>query len=68
MTFKERKEFETITAELDELNKEKASLEALFNSGAVIEDMAEKAKRYNELKGIIDEKEFRWLELSEKDA
>ena len=68
MTFKERREFETITAELDELNKEKASLEELFNSGAVIDDMAEKAKRYNELKGIIDEKEFRWLELSEKDA
>ncbi|MGN1265968.1 MAG: ABC transporter C-terminal domain-containing protein, partial [Muribaculaceae bacterium] len=68
MTFKERREFEGITAELDELNKEKASLEELFNSGAVIDDMAEKAKRYNELKGIIDEKEFRWLELSEKDA
>ena len=68
MTFKERREFETITAELDELNKEKASLEELFNSGAVIDDMAEKSKRYNELKGIIDEKEFRWLELSEKDA
>ena len=67
MTFKERKEFESLTAELDDLNKEKSALEELFNSGAIIDDMAVKAKRYNELKEIIDEKEFRWLELSEKE-
>ena len=67
MTFKERKEFESLTAELEELNSEKANLEELFNSGSVIEDMATKAKRYNDLKEIIDEKEFRWLELSEKE-
>ena len=67
MTFKERKEFESLTAELEELNREKANLEELFNSGAVIDDMATKAKRYNDLKEIIDEKEFRWLELSEKE-
>lgn len=67
MTFKERKEFESLTAELDDLNKEKSALEELFNSGAIIDDMAVKAKRYNEIKEIIDEKEFRWLELSEKE-
>ena len=67
MTFKERKEFESLTAELEELNSEKTNLEELFNSGAVIDDMATKAKRYNDLKEIIDEKEFRWLELSEKE-
>ena len=67
MTFKERKEFESLTAELDDLNKEKSALEELFNSGAIIDDMAVKAKRYNVLKEIIDEKEFRWLELSEKE-
>ena len=31
-----------------------------------ISDIAEKSRRYTELKEIIDEKEFRWLELSEK--
>ena len=67
MTFKERKEFESLSAELDDLNKEKSALEELFNSGAIIDDMAVKAKRYNEIKEIIDEKEFRWLELSEKE-
>jgi ATP-binding cassette subfamily F protein uup len=66
MTFAERREFESITAELDALNKEKSALESLFNSGTQIPDIAEKSARYDELKSIIDEKEFRWLELSEK--
>ncbi len=67
LTYKEKKEFEELTVLIDALNKEKSELEALFNSGDVITDMAEKAKRYSELKDILDEKEFRWLELSEKD-
>lgn len=67
MTFKERKEFDMLTKELDLLNNEKHELEMLFNSGAVIKDMDSKSKRYNELTDIIDEKELRWLELSEKE-
>lgn len=66
LTFKERKEFETLTAEIDVLTAEKTELESLFNSGAEITDVAAKAARYSELKGILDEKEMRWLELSEK--
>ena len=65
MSFKERKEFEALTAELDELNAEKTSLEAMFNSGDTIDDVAQKAARYEEVKNLIDEKELRWLELSE---
>ncbi len=67
MTFKERKEFDMLTKELDLLNAEKHELEMLFNSGAVINDMNSKSKRYNELTDIINEKELRWLELSEKE-
>lgn len=67
LTFKERKEFEALTAELDALNAEKAELEALFNSGADIPDIAEKSVRYSALNEILDEKELRWLELSEKE-
>lgn len=66
MTFKERKEFEALTEELDQLNQEKADLEQLFKSGETIADINEKSSRYNELSEIIDEKEMRWLELSEK--
>lgn len=67
LTFKERKELEALSAEIDELTKEKSELESVFNSGVAIIDIAEKAKRYSELKEILDEKEMRWLELSEKE-
>lgn len=66
MTFKERKEFESLTEEIDSLNVEKAELEAIFNSGVVVTDIAEKSARYEEVKSLLDEKEMRWLELSEK--
>ena len=66
MTFKERKEFETLTEEIDALNAEKSELEAIFNSGEVVNDIAEKSARYEEVKALLDEKELRWLELSEK--
>lgn len=66
MTFKERKEFEALTAEIETLTAERDTLEALFNSGETIEDVATKAARYEELRTILDEKELRWLELSEK--
>lgn len=67
MTFKERKEFEALTEEIDALNAEKSELEAIFNSGEVVNDIAEKSTRYEEVKALLDEKELRWLELSEKD-
>lgn len=66
LTFKERKEFEQLEAELEALNAEKDALDALFNSGETITDIAEKSQRYTELAALIDEKEMRWLELSEK--
>ena len=67
LTYKEKKELEQLTADLELLNAEKDSLDALFNSGSEIPDIIEKSARYNELKDLIDEKEFRWLELSEKE-
>lgn len=68
LTFKEKKEFESLTVELEQLNAEKNELEALFNSGEAVDDIAARSIRYDELKNIIDEKEMRWLELSEKDS
>lgn len=66
MTFKERKEFEVLEQEIEQLNAEKAELDRLFNSGETINDVAEKSARYTEIVNILDEKEMRWLELSEK--
>lgn len=67
LTYSERKEFEALTVELEKLNAEKIELEQLFNSGEVISDMDAKSRRYSDLTAIIDEKEMRWLELSEKE-
>lgn len=67
LTYSERKEFEALTVELEKLNAEKIELEQLFNSGEVISDMDTKSRRYSDLTAIIDEKEMRWLELSEKE-
>lgn len=66
MTFKERKEFESLEVEIQKLTEEKEKLTALFNSGEVIEDVSSLSLRYEELRNLLDEKELRWLELSEK--
>ena len=69
MTFKERREFEALGNEIAALEEEKEALEAFFNSGesAAPEEFEAKSRPYNEVKGLIDEKELRWLELSEKE-
>lgn len=68
MTFKERREFETLGGEIEALSEEKTALEDFF-SAAVSPDpqeFADKSRRYEEVKNLLDEKELRWLELSEK--
>lgn len=65
MSFKEKKEFESLTQEIDALTIEKQSLDGIFNSGQTIDNVAELSARYDELTRLLDEKETRWLELSE---
>ncbi|MDE5750058.1 MAG: ABC-F family ATP-binding cassette domain-containing protein, partial [Duncaniella sp.] len=65
LSWKERKEFEALEGEIEALNAERTALEALFNSGESIPDIGDKARRYEEVKTLVDEKEMRWLELSE---
>ena len=67
LTFKERRELEQLTVEIDELTTEKKALDTLFASGEVITDMDKKSARYSELQDLLEEKEMRWLELSEKE-
>ncbi len=66
LTYKERLELEALNSEIDNLSSEKASLEDAFANGAV-DDFEAASRRYNEVKDLIDEKEMRWLELSEKE-
>ena len=67
LTFKEKQEFEKLTKEIEELEAEKTKLEAIFN-GDIDEqiDFNQASTRFSEIKELLDEKEFRWLELSEK--
>lgn len=68
MTFKERRKFEALGGEIEALSEEKTALEDFF-SAAVSPDpqeFADKSRRYEEVKNLLDEKELRWLELSEK--
>lgn len=69
LTFKEKRELESLEKELAELNAEKESLEMFFASADAVaqEEYAGKSRRYSEIGPIIDEKELRWLELSEKE-
>jgi len=67
MTWAERREFESLTAEIESLTAEKASIEARFNSGEVLDDAAALSARYGEVTAQLDGKEMRWLELSEKE-
>lgn len=65
MSFRERKEFEELTARLEALNQEKAELEEYFNAGGG-DDIVERSARFEQLKDELDTAEMRWLELSEK--
>lgn len=65
LTYGERREFEALTAEIDSLTAEKTSLEAAFASGGGDGDIAAMSRRYDEIKSLLDDKEMRWLELSE---
>ncbi len=67
LSFKEKFEFENLEKELPALQKEKETLEAKMAAGNLSYDELQKsAARVGELIEMIDRKEMRWLELSEK--
>lgn len=68
LTFKVKKELEQLEKELEELNNEKLKIEELFQNSTDTNNILQASNRYEEIKVIIDEKELRWLELSEKNA
>lgn len=66
MTYKEKREYEQLTKELEQLENEQKNLEEALCSGQLsVEELTEKSKRLPEIKDEIDEKEMRWLELAE---
>ena len=66
LSYKEKREFEQLEEEIIQLEKEQKALEdALSGSELSVEEITEKSKRLASLKNELDEKSFRWLELSE---
>ncbi len=66
-TYKQQKEYETLTAEIDTLNQERTELETLLSSGSEtdVTRLTEASQRIGTLIAQLDEKELRWLELDE---
>ena len=66
MTFKEKREFEQLEKDIDALTTEKRDIENKLSSGNIsIEEITTLSKRLPVLNQELDEKELRWLELSE---
>ena len=67
LTFKEKRELESLEDEIKNLESEKKIIESEMNSGLLNpDDLYLKSGRLGKILTILDEKEIRWLELSEK--
>ena len=65
LTFKEKRELETLETEIEALEAEKKDLEEALCSGRLpVEELTEKSIRLPRLQRELDEKSERWLELS----
>lgn len=66
LSFKEKRELEQLEIELKKLEIEKALISEELNSGELNNSqLVEKSNRFGELTAMLEEKEMRWLELSE---
>jgi ATP-binding cassette subfamily F protein uup len=67
LTFMEKKEFEALSAEIGELEQEKKKIEVKMNDGTLNpQELYEVSVKHGKIAEILDSKELRWLELSEK--
>jgi len=66
LTYKEQKEFEGLEKEIEKLEKEKSAIEVLLSTGDLSGvEIEQHSIRFSELSNLIEEKTFRWMELSE---
>lgn len=66
LTFKEKKEFEQLEQDIATLEEEKQQIESALSSGTIsVEEITALSKRLPQLTEELEEKEMRWLELSE---
>jgi len=66
VSFKDKREFELLEIEIEALSKEKQNITTQLNDASLpFEELRKLSERIAELTEILDEKELRWLELSE---
>ena len=67
LTFKEKRELETLEKEIPELEAEQSQLEIELSSGTLpTDELLAKSQRISKIMEELDVKTIRWLELSEK--
>lgn len=65
-SFKEKREFDLLEKEIADLTKEKETITEKLNSGTTpFDELQQLSHRIGEVTQLLDEKEMRWLELSE---
>jgi ATP-binding cassette subfamily F protein uup len=66
LSYKEKREFESLEKDIAALSKEKETITAKLNNGSTpFEELQQLSQRIGEVTQLLDEKELRWLELSE---
>ena len=66
LSFKEQQEMLQLEQEIESLTNEKTEIESALSSGGLsTEELVRKSERISEVIALLDEKEMRWLELSE---
>jgi ATP-binding cassette subfamily F protein uup len=67
MTYREKKELETLEQEISAALSEKQQIESEINAGGLPNEILRaKSERLGSLLKLIDEREMRWLELSDR--
>jgi ATP-binding cassette subfamily F protein uup len=67
LSFKEKREFELLEKDIPALTAEKTMLEKTMNEGNPgFDELQKAAERISVIMQLLDEKENRWLELSER--
>ena len=65
LSFKEQREFEQLTKDIEDLETEKDDLEQFFSSGQIDTD-GSRQKRYREVSESLESSYLRWEELAER--
>jgi ATP-binding cassette subfamily F protein uup len=66
LSYKEKQEFQQLERDIEALTLEKAAAEEALSSGTLsVEEITKLSERFQVVTQQLDEKEMRWLELSE---